>query len=112
MIRYLKGLKQHPGRRIRLDTVIESKQPLQPVAQQPRHVHTVTDRFSMANTYLIDDERIIVVDPCSVLNVQLLLAYLHRFLHRRPDDIDLILLTYLHPDHTAGVEELRRASHA
>lgn len=95
-----------------MDTAIESKQPLQPVAQQPRHVHTITDRFSMANTYLIDDEHIIVVDPGSVLNVQLLLAYMQRFLHRRPEDIDLIILTHLHPDHTSGVEELRRASQA
>ena len=82
-----------------MDTVIESKQPLQPVAQQPRHVHTITDRFSMANTYLIQDERFIVVDPGSAL-------------HRHPEDIDLIILTHLHPEHCAGVEELRRASHA
>ena len=95
-----------------MDTAIESKQPLQPVARQPRHVHTITDRFAIANTYLIDGERFIVVDPGSVLNVQLLLAYLKRFLHRRPEDIDLITLTHLHPDHTAGVEELRRASRA
>ena len=112
MIGYLKGPKQYPGRRTQLDTVIESKQPLQPVAQQPRHVHTITDRFSMANTYLIQDERFIVVDPGSVLNVQLLLAYMQRFLHRHPEDIDVIILTHLHPEHCAGVEELRRASHA
>ncbi|TMD44914.1 MAG: MBL fold metallo-hydrolase [Chloroflexi bacterium] len=112
MIGYLKGPKQYPGRRTQLDTVIESKQPLQPVAQQPRHVHTITDRFSMANTYLIQDERFIVVDPGSVLNVQLLLAYMQRFLHRHPEDIDLIILTHLHPEHCAGVEEIRRASHA
>src|SRR5438045_199303 len=63
MIGYLKGPKQYPGRRTQLDTVIESKQPLQPVAQQPRHVHTITDRFSMANTYLIQDARFILFEP-------------------------------------------------
>lgn len=95
-----------------MDTAIESKQPLQPLAQQPRRVHTITDRFSMANTYLINDERVIVVDPGSVLNTQLLLSYLQRFLRRKPEDIDLIVLTHLHPDHTAGVDALRRATRA
>jgi hydroxyacylglutathione hydrolase len=95
-----------------LDTAIESESPFQPVAQQPRHVHIITDRFSMANTYLIDEERMIVVDPGSVLNVQLLLSYLKRFLQRKPEDIDLIVLTHLHPDHTAGADALRKATHA
>ena len=95
-----------------MDTAIESEQPFQPVAQQPRHVHIITDRFSMANTYLISEERMIVVDPGSVLNAQLLLTYLQRFLHRKPEDIDLIVLTHLHPDHTAGADALRNATRA
>ncbi|GAC1565776.1 MAG: hypothetical protein NVS3B14_04640 [Ktedonobacteraceae bacterium] len=95
-----------------MDTAIENRQPLQPLARQPRHVHIITVRFSMANTYLIDDERVIVVDPGSVLNTQLLLSYLQRFLRRKPEDIDLIVLTHLHPDHTAGVDALRRATRA
>ena len=95
-----------------MDTAIESEQSFQPVAQKPRHVHTITDRFSMANTYLIDEERMIVVDPGSVLNAQLLLLYLQRFLHRKPEEIDLIVLTHLHPDHTAGVDALRKATRA
>jgi hydroxyacylglutathione hydrolase len=81
-------------------------------SQQIRCVHTITDRFSMANTYLINDERIIVVDPGSELNVQLLHFYLQRFLYRSYTDIDLIVLTHLHPDHTAGAEALRRVCHA
>jgi hydroxyacylglutathione hydrolase len=80
-------------------------------ALQPRHVHTITDRFSMANTYLIDNERLVVVDPGSELNVRLLSDYLQRFLHRVPADIDLVVLTHLHPDHTAGVEALQRLRH-
>src|ERR1051326_2187134 len=83
-----------------VDTAIESEASLQPVAQQPRHVHVITDRFSMANTYLINEERMIVVDPGSILNAQLLLSYLQRFLHRQPEEIDLIVLTHLHPDNT------------
>ena len=95
-----------------MDTAIESDAPLQPVAQQPRHVHIVTDRFSIANTYLIDGERLFVVDPGSILNAQLLLSYLQRFLHRKPEDIDLIVLTHLHPDHTAGADALRKKTGA
>jgi len=66
----------------------------------------------MANTYLILDERIVVVDPGSELNAHLLCNYLERFLHRSPSTIDLIVLTHLHPDHTAGVETLRQICHA
>lgn len=73
-----------------------------------RRVHTITDRFSMANTYLINEERVIVVDPGTELNVRQLQTYLQRFLHRSLDQIDLIVLTHLHPDHTSGVEALRK----
>lgn len=66
----------------------------------------------MANTYLIDDGRLIVVDPGSALNVRLALDYLQRYLHRSSTDIDLIVLTHLHPDHTAGVETLRQSCNA
>jgi len=91
-------------------TEISRQQPL--LAQQARQVHTITDRFSMANTYLINDEHCIVIDPGSALNSHLTLEYLKRFLHRAPGDIDLIVLTHLHPDHTAGVEALRKACSA
>lgn len=83
-------------------------QPLVPRVQRPRQVHLITDRFSMANTYLIDDGQLIVVDPGSILNVRLLLDYLQDHLHRSPTSIDLIVLTHLHPDHTTGIEALRR----
>lgn len=90
----------------------EMRQQQPPLAQQPRQVHTITDRFSMANTYLVNDERCIVIDPGSELNTQLTLNYLKQFLHRAPGDIDLIVLTHLHPDHTAGVESLRQTCNA
>jgi hydroxyacylglutathione hydrolase len=95
-----------------LDTAIETRQQLPPLAQQARQVHTITDRFSMANTYLVNEERCVVIDPVSVLNVQLTLKYLKGFLHRTPVDIDLIVLTHLHPDHTAGTETLRQSCNA
>lgn len=95
-----------------LDTTVEKQASLPPLAQRPRHVHNITDRFSMTNTYVIDDGRLIVVDPGSVLNVHLTLDYLQRFLHRSPADIDLIVLTHLHPDHTTGVEALRQSCRA
>ncbi len=94
-----------------MDTATEIRQ--QPsFAQQARQVHTITDRFSRANTYLVNDERCIVIDPGSVISTQLTLNYLKQFLHRTPGDIDLIVLTHLHPDHTAGVESLRQACNA
>ncbi len=75
-------------------------------------MHTITDRFSMANTYLINEERLVVIDPGSEVNVRLLSGYLQRFLLRAATDIDLIVLTHLHSDHTAGVKTLRQLCHA
>jgi hydroxyacylglutathione hydrolase len=101
----------HLGGDLDIATEIKEQQPL--IVQQARHVHTITDRFSRANTYLVNDEEFcFVVDPGSVLNTQLTLHYLQRFLHRTLNDIDLIVLTHLHPDHTDGVEALRKACKA
>ena len=77
-------------------------------ALRPRCVHTITDRYSVSNTYLIDDTRLVVVDPGSALNVRLLAIYIQKFLHRTLADIDLIVLTNMHQDHTSGIESLRR----
>jgi hydroxyacylglutathione hydrolase len=100
------------GRVVSLDPALANKQRYQHFSQQPRQVHMITDRYATANTYLIVGERIIVVDPGSELNVRLALAYLKDFLHRTSTDIDLIVLTHLHPDHTAGAELLRRVCNA
>ncbi len=99
------------GGALDIATEIKRQQPL--IVQQARHVHTITDRFARANTYLVnDEERCFVIDPGSLLNTELTLHYLQRFLRHTPDDIDLIVLTHLHPDHTAGVEALRKATGA
>ncbi|MBA2679019.1 MAG: MBL fold metallo-hydrolase, partial [Ktedonobacteraceae bacterium] len=74
----------------------------------PRLVHTITDRFSMANTYIINEEQMIIVDPGNDLNVRQIQKYLTTFLQRPLSHIDLVVLTHLHSDHTAGVEALRR----
>lgn len=86
--------------------------PYPDLTSQSRQVHTVTDRFSIANTYLINSEHLAIVDPGSELNVRLMLTYLRDVLHRAPDAIDLIVLTHLHADHTAGVGLLHHVSHA
>ena len=66
----------------------------------------------MANTYLILEEGIVIVDPGSVLHARLIVHYLQCFLGRSVGDIDLIVLTHLHPEHTSGVEPLRQISKA
>jgi hydroxyacylglutathione hydrolase len=96
-----------------MDTTLEKSQSEnEQFAPQLRQVHTITDRFSITNSYLLDDGRMIIVDPASELNVRLTLDYIRRFLHRSPSEIDLIVLTHLHPDHTAGIEALRRECQA
>jgi glyoxylase-like metal-dependent hydrolase (beta-lactamase superfamily II) len=86
---------------------IEPSLQLQPDLQ-PRQIHTITDRFSMANTYLIVAKQLIVVDPCSELNVCLLYRYLHTVLRRSPADIALVVLTNLHADQAEALAALRR----
>jgi glyoxylase-like metal-dependent hydrolase (beta-lactamase superfamily II) len=81
-------------------------------ASRARCVHTITDRFSVSNAYLIYEDRLIVVDPVSDIQVQLLLRYLQTFLHRSPSDIDMIILTHLQQDHTHGLQALRRVCSA
>ncbi|GCE47590.1 glyoxylase-like metal-dependent hydrolase (beta-lactamase superfamily II) [Thermosporothrix hazakensis] len=76
--------------------------------RRPRQVHTITDRYSVANTFLLDDGKLIVVDPGSDTSVRLLLTYIQRFLKRSVSDIDLIVLTHLHEPHLAGLSLLRR----
>lgn len=91
-----------------MESIPEHQQKAFPANQPQRQVHTITDRYSIANTYIINDERMVIVDPGSELNACLALQYLQQVLKRTPAEIDLIVLTHLHPDQTAGVEFLRR----
>lgn len=95
-----------------MDTTTENRADSPHHFSRLRHVHTITDRLAQANTYIIDDGTLVIVDPGSELHVRLALSYLQQFLHRSSEDIDLIVLTHLHPDHTSGVDALRAACHA
>ncbi len=77
-----------------------------------RHVHSITNRFSLANTYVIHGEQIVVVDPGTEHSAHLVRKYLHTVLHRSPQSIDLIVLTHLQRDHSGGIETLLRMCHA
>jgi hydroxyacylglutathione hydrolase len=87
-----------------------SNQPLGPT--QLRRVHNITDRFSMVNTYLIAEERLVVVDPSSELIIDLLQEYLQQVLRRAITDIDLIVLTHLQFGEDTGLKILRNRSNA
>ena len=80
---------------------------LVPLTYQPRaahagRVHIVTDRFSLANTYIINDGELVIVDPASSQQVQALISYVRYFLQRDEADIGLIVLTHFHSDQIAG----------
>ena len=62
----------------------------------------------MANTYLICEPRLVVVNPRSSLNVHLLYDYMKNILHRPMSDIDLIALTFLYPDYPSGISSIRQ----
>ena len=80
-------------------SLVSSNQPYSPLGpSQLRRVHIITDRFSMVNTYLIAEERLVVVDPCSELIIDQLHGYLQQVLRRAITDIDLIVLTHLRFD--------------
>ena len=66
----------------------------------------------MANTYLICEPRLVVVNPRSAFNVHLLHGYMKNILHRPMSDIDLIVVTLLHSDLNAGLTSIRRLSSA
>jgi hydroxyacylglutathione hydrolase len=91
-----------------VESIPEHQQKTFPSDKPSRQVHTITDRYSIANTYIINDERMVIVDPSSELNVRLALQYLQQILRRTPAEIDLIVLTHLLPDQTAGIKFLRR----
>jgi hydroxyacylglutathione hydrolase len=77
-----------------------------------RRVHTITDRFSIMNSYLVNEKRLFVIDPGSNGNVRLLCWYVQHILHRPIHDIDLIVLTHWNPDQITAAETLRNVCHA
>lgn len=92
---------------------VSSNQPHSPLGpSQLRRVHIITDRFSMVNTYLIAEERLVVVDPGSELVIDQLHGYLQQVLRRAITDIDLIVLTHVHFEYTIGLKILRKRCNA
>ena len=90
---------------------------LVPLTYQPRaaracRVHTITDRFSLANTYIINDGELVIVDPASPQQVQALISYVRYFLQRDEADIGLIVLTHFHRDQIAGAFALQERTGA
>ena len=90
---------------------------LVPISYQPRsaqacRVHTVTDRFSLANTYIINDGELVIVDPASPQQVQALILYVRYFLQRDETDIGLIVLTHFSSDQVAGAFALQERTGA
>jgi hydroxyacylglutathione hydrolase len=101
------------GYRRELLSPVSSNQPHSPLGpSQLRRVHIITDRFSMANTYLIAEERLVVVDPGSELIIDQLHGYLQRVLRRAITDIDMIVLTHLQFGYTTGLKILHRHCNA
>ena len=84
----------------------------QPRSAQACRVHTVTDRFSLANTYIINDGELVIVDPASPQQVQALISYVRYFLQRDEADIGLIVLTHFHSDQVAGAFALQERTGA
>lgn len=90
---------------------------LVPLTYQPRiaqacRVHTITERQSLANTYLINDGELVVVDPASPQQARALLSYVRSFLQRDEADIGLIVLTHFHRDQVAGAFSLQEQTGA
>jgi glyoxylase-like metal-dependent hydrolase (beta-lactamase superfamily II) len=80
--------------------------------EQPRQVHTIADRFAMANTYIIDAHPLIVVDPRSDMHVHLLCEYVESILKRSLTEIGMIVLTNLHADQSDGLAAMQHVVHA
>jgi glyoxylase-like metal-dependent hydrolase (beta-lactamase superfamily II) len=66
----------------------------------------------MTNTYLVNEERLFVIDPGSESNVRLLCRYVQHILRRPIHDIDLIVLTHWNLDQGTAAEALQNVCHA
>lgn len=60
-----------------------------------------------ANTYVIADNRLVLVDTSSELDAKKLLAYLDKA-RIRPSDLTSIVITHVHPDHVSGLARIKR----
>jgi glyoxylase-like metal-dependent hydrolase (beta-lactamase superfamily II) len=62
------------------------------------------------NSYLIVRDGITVIDTGIPGSGKKILAYIREKLHRQPTEIQTIIITHFHMDHTGGVAALKRAA--
>jgi glyoxylase-like metal-dependent hydrolase (beta-lactamase superfamily II) len=62
------------------------------------------------NSYIIDHEHLVVIDTGMPGSGRKILGYITDTLHRKPEDISIIVLTHYHMDHTGGVAFLKKAA--
>ncbi len=60
-----------------------------------------------ANTYVIADNRLILIDTSSELDAKKLLANLDRA-KIKPKDLTSIVITHVHPDHVSGLARIKQ----
>ncbi len=60
-----------------------------------------------ANTYVLADNRLILIDTSSELDAKKLLAGLDKA-KIRPRDLTSIVITHVHPDHVSGLARIKR----
>ncbi len=62
---------------------------------------------SYAHTYVLADDRLILIDTSSEADAKTLLAYFEK-VKIRPKDIASIFITHVHPDHVSGLARIKR----
>lgn len=61
---------------------------------------------SYANTYVVVDDRLVLIDTSSEPDAKTILAYLGKA-KIRPKDIGTIFITHVHPDHVSGLAKIK-----
>ena len=72
-------------------------------------IHTIPSR--MSRMYLVEDESLTLIDAGLPWDVRTVFRYVES-IGRRPEDIDAILLTHNHPDHTSGARSISKRANA
>ncbi len=66
---------------------------------------------SYAHTYVLVDDRLILIDTSSESDAKTVLDYLDK-LRIKPRDLATIIITHVHPDHVSGLARIKRDSPA
>lgn len=62
---------------------------------------------SYANTYILMEDRLVLVDTSSESDAKAILAYMGKS-KIRPADLSTIFITHVHPDHVSGLARIKR----